>query len=229
MQCACAHPCAVPGWSEYLGISGYSDRGGVQCACAHPCTATGWSENLGISGYSDRGGGGGVGGAVCMCPSMYCPGMVRVSRDTLTRKVGVIISNKCCHDNFAQCMYILRMAWRHWTCMTLRGAVICVLDRKQSELGTGQGSYAVILLVSPLVSLTIAKFNGVSEHCFVVAQLCAYTTFEYLVRILLNIIYINITNLQKWPHTRKQSIPGHVSPPTWPGYEASMAIYFWLL
>ena len=23
---ACAHPCTVPGWSEYLGILGYSDR-----------------------------------------------------------------------------------------------------------------------------------------------------------------------------------------------------------
>ena len=56
-------------------------------------------------------------------------------------------------------------------------------------LGTGWGSYAVILLVSPLVSLTIAKFNGVSVHCFVVAhfQLCTYTTFEYLVHILLHV------------------------------------------
>ena len=49
-----------------------------------------------------------------------------------------------------------------------------MLDHKQSELGTGRGSYAVILLVLPLGSLTIAKFNGVSVHCFVVAlfQLC---------------------------------------------------------
>ena len=101
MQCACAHPCTVPGWSEYLGISGYSDRGGSSVhvpihvlsrdrqgisgsrdtltgggACAHPCTIPGWSEYLGISGYSDRGV-----HAVCMCPSVYCPGMVRVSWD----------------------------------------------------------------------------------------------------------------------------------------------------
>ena len=48
-----------------------------------------------------------------------------------------------------------------------------MLDRKQSELGTGQGSYVVILLVSPLGSLTIAKFNGVSLHCFVVALFSA--------------------------------------------------------
>ena len=27
VQCAFAHPFTVPGWSEYLGISGYSDRG----------------------------------------------------------------------------------------------------------------------------------------------------------------------------------------------------------
>ena len=39
-----------------------------------------------------------------------------------------------------------------------------MLDRKQSELGTGRGSYTIILLVSPLVSLTIAKFNGLSER-----------------------------------------------------------------
>ena len=32
--------------------------GGVQCACAHPCTVLGWSEYLGISGYSDGGEGG---------------------------------------------------------------------------------------------------------------------------------------------------------------------------
>lgn len=56
---------------------------------------------------------------------------------------------------------------------------------------TRQGSYAVILLVPLLGSLTIAKFNGVSVHCFVVAlfQLCTYmyTTFEYIVRILLHL------------------------------------------
>ena len=60
--------------------------------------------------------------------------------------------------------------------------VICVLNHKLSEILTGRGSYTVILLVAPLGSLTIAKFNGVSVHCFVVAlfQLCTYTTFEYL-------------------------------------------------
>ena len=48
-----------------------------------------------------------------------------------------------------------------------------MLDRKQSKLGTGRGSYAVILLVSPLGSLTIVKFNGLSLHCFVVALFSA--------------------------------------------------------
>ena len=61
---------------------------------------------------------------------------------------------------------------------TLRSAVICVLGR-------GQSSYAAILLVWPLGSLTIAKFNGVGVHCFV--QLYAYTTFEYVVRILMHV------------------------------------------
>ena len=40
-----------------------------------------------------------------------------------------------------------------------------MLNRKQSEILTGQGSYAVILLVLLLGSLKIAKFSGVSVHC----------------------------------------------------------------
>ena len=40
---------------------------------------------------------------------------------------------------------------------------------KQSELGTGWGSYAVVLLVSLLISLMIAKFIGLRERCFVLA------------------------------------------------------------
>ena len=55
----------------------------------------------------------------------------------------------------------------------MRSAVICVLDRKQDELGAGWGSYAVILLVSSLGSLTITKFNGLNVHCFVVAHFSA--------------------------------------------------------
>ena len=47
-----------------------------------------------------------------------------------------------------------------------------MLDREQSELGTGWGSYAVILLVS----LLIAKFNGMSVHCYVVALFSALRT-----------------------------------------------------
>ena len=43
-----------------------------------------------------------------------------------------------------------------------------MLYSKQSEILTGRRSYAVILLVSALGSLTIAKFNSVSVHCFVV-------------------------------------------------------------
>ena len=64
-----------------------------------------------------------------------------------------------------------------------------MLARKQSEILTGQRSYAVILLVSPLGSLTIAEFNGVSVHCFVAAlfRLCTYATSEYLARILLHV------------------------------------------
>ena len=68
----------------------------------------------------------------------------------------------------------------------LRVAVICVFDRKQSELGTGQCIYTVILLVSPLGSLMNAKFISLSEHCFVVSQLYMYTTFGYLVCIFMD-------------------------------------------
>ena len=46
------HPCTVPGWLEYLGISRCSDKG-VQCA--HPSTVPRWSEYLGISRHSDKG------------------------------------------------------------------------------------------------------------------------------------------------------------------------------
>ena len=57
-------------------------------------------------------------------------------------------------------------------------AVLCTLDHKQSELDTGHGSYAIVLVVAPLVSLTIAKFISLSEHCFVAA--IVYTVFKYL-------------------------------------------------
>ena len=50
----------------------------------------------------------------------------------------------------------------------LSSAVICVLECKLIELGAGWGSYAIVLLVSPLVSLTIAKFIALSERWFVV-------------------------------------------------------------
>ena len=56
----------------------------------------------------------------------------------------------------------------------LRGAVIYVC---------GRGSYAVILLVSSLGSLTIAKFNGVSVRCFVVALFFFAALYVYYFRI----------------------------------------------
>ena len=68
--------------------------------------------------------------------------------------------------------------------------LFCVLDYKQSELGTGLSSYTVVLLVLPLVSLTIAKFTTVSEHYFVIAYLLVlyiYYLHEYLVRILFHV------------------------------------------
>ena len=42
-----------------------------------------------------------------------------------------------------------------------------------------ESSYAIILLVSPLVSLSIAKFNGMSERCLVVALFSALYVYYF--------------------------------------------------
>ena len=70
-------PIHVLSWDgqSILGSRDTLTGGCMQCACAHPCTVPGWSEYLRISGYSAGE------GAVCVCPSMYCPGMIRVSQD----------------------------------------------------------------------------------------------------------------------------------------------------
>ena len=81
-----------------------------------------------------------------------------------------------------------------------------MLDRitKQSELGKGRGSYAVILLVLPLGSLKIAKFNVVSVHCFVVALFSAlYVLSVYYCTWT---IYINITILWTETATHAQAV-----------------------
>ena len=66
-------------------------------------------------------------------------------------------------------------------------------DHKQSKLGTERDSYTVTLLILPLVLLTIAKFNGLSECCFVVALFTALYVycFEYLVHILLQVEHLH--------------------------------------
>ena len=72
-----------------------------------------------------------------------------------------------------------------------------MLDNKQSELGTGRGSYAIIFLVLPLGSLMIAKFNGMSVHSFVVALFSALYV-HYILSNTLSVnwtIYVNITIL----------------------------------
>ena len=53
------------------------------------------------------------------------------------------------------------------------------LTVNQASWVQGGGSYAVILLVSPLVSLMIAKFNGLSVHCSVVAHLSALYVYYF--------------------------------------------------
>ena len=47
------------------------------------------------------------------------------------------------------------------------------------SLGTGRGSYAVILLVLPFGSCMIAKFNGMIVHCFVVALFSALYVYYF--------------------------------------------------
>ena len=90
--------------------------------------------------------------------------------------------------------------------------VIYVPCHKQSELGTGRGSY-ILVIVSPLVSVMIAKLTSLSEHCFVIALY-----FSCIRILLLNIFsvyystwtsYVNVTILQKYSgNVHKQLIPG---------------------
>ena len=79
---------------------------------------------------------------------------------------------------------------------------VCLTVNKVSWVQSG-GSYAVILLVSPLVSFTIAKFNGLSVHCSVVAHFSAL--YVYYFRISCPCIYyctwtiyVNVTILLKY-------------------------------
>ena len=50
---------------------------------------------------------------------------------------------------------------------------MCLTVNEVSWVEDEVASYAIILLVSLLGSLTIAKFNGLSVHCFVVAHFSA--------------------------------------------------------
>lgn len=103
-----------------------------------------------------------------------------------------------------------------------------MLDCKQSKLCTGWSSYAIALLVWSLVSLTIAKIINLSECCSVVVLFSALYVyyFQYFVRVLFCVDkYINVTVLQEYSGNGyacgSQLIPGHLSPDTRPGYEAS--------
>ena len=51
----------------------------------------------------------------------------------------------------------------------------------------GGGSYIVILLVLPLGSLTIAKFNSLRMHCFVVAHFSALYVYYFRISCLYTI------------------------------------------
>ena len=60
----------------------------------------------------------------------------------------------------------------------------CLTIHQASYVGTGRGSYTIILLVLPLGSLTIAKFNGMSVHCFVVALFSALYVYYFRISCL---------------------------------------------
>ena len=82
----------------------------------------------------------------------------------------------------------------------LRGAVICVVDPKQSRLGTGR--VASHCLVSLALGITIDKFVSLSEHGFVAALF-----FSFVCILFSNILsvyysmwtsYVNVTILQEY-------------------------------
>ena len=128
VKCTCAYSSTVPGWSDYLGIPGYSEKegwcglylssswhlpsmvrvsqdtlrkgGGVTCIPYHPGAFPVWSE-LKISVYSDERGWCGL----HMCSSWYYPEMVRVFWELCPGMVQHIVYLK----NFCA------IRWCHWT------------------------------------------------------------------------------------------------------------------
>ena len=86
-----------------------------------------------------------------------------------------------------------------------------MLDRKQSELGAGWGSYAVILLVSSLGSLTIAKFNGLNVHCFVVAHFSALYVYRSVPQIRPPFC-ISLSTKRRGAYTRDATISHAIMP-----------------
>ena len=91
-----------------------------------------------------------------------------------------------------------------WQVSRLRDALICILDHKQSELGIGLSSYAVVLLVLPLVSLMTAKFTSLSECCFIIIIAYFFSFVHILLSNILSVYYStwtshkNITILRKY-------------------------------
>jgi len=109
----CTHPSTIPGWSEYLWIPGYSDKGGcvwcmpipvqsrdgqsisgchdtltrgVDCVWCMPIPVQS-RDGQSISGSRDTL----TRGIVCgVCPSQYNPGMVSVSLDP-----GILCQGGC--------------------------------------------------------------------------------------------------------------------------------------
>ena len=65
------------------------------------------------------------------------------------------------------------------------GAAICMLDHKQSELGTGRGSYGTVL-ESPIVLPKVSAWVSIVLWQLFF-QLSTYTSFKYLVWILFHV------------------------------------------
>ena len=109
-----------------------------------------------------------------------------------------------------------------WKVSMLRGAAICMLDCKQSELSTCRARWLHCYLVSLAVGI-IYKYQNLSPWVSVVLL----SFFISFVRILLsNILSVDKLRepynfMEKWLRMRKHSIPGRFSPSTWPGYKAN--------
>jgi len=141
-----AHPGMILGWSEYLWIPGYSDKGGLCVVYAHPGMILGWSEYLWIPGYSDKGGLCVVYAHSGMIPGwseyLWIPGYYNCLPCLRMVKIASVVSIAMTTTGT---MYILRMAWRHWTWVKDERRYVLTIPHPKSRhfWGEGPGNKAI--------------------------------------------------------------------------------------